>query len=63
MFDTCVRRSLDLVVQVDPQALERSTAREVAEYRIFHSIELNMRYPDRTGWLRINGALASSVDA
>jgi AcrR family transcriptional regulator len=46
-----------------PEALDRSTSREVVEYLVQHAIALNTRFPERTGCLGINGALASSDEA
>ncbi len=46
-----------------PVALELPTAREVAAHVLHKAVELNTRYPDRTGCLGINGALAASDDA
>jgi len=39
------------------------TAREVAAHILMGAVDLNTRYPDRTGCLGINGALAASDDA
>jgi len=46
-----------------PEALELPTAREVAAHILMGAVDLNTRYPDRTGCLGINGALAASDDA
>jgi AcrR family transcriptional regulator len=46
-----------------PGALELPTARDVAAHLLHKAVELNTRYPDRTGCLGINGALAVSDDA
>lgn len=46
-----------------PKALQLPTAREVAAYILYHSVDLNTRYPDHTGCLNINGALAGSDEA
>ena len=46
-----------------PEALELPTARDVAAHLLHKAVELNTRYPDRTGCLGINGALAGSDDA
>jgi AcrR family transcriptional regulator len=46
-----------------PAALAQATSREVAEYILCAAVELNTRYPDRTGCLGINGVLAGSDDA
>jgi AcrR family transcriptional regulator len=45
------------------EALELPTSRDVAAHVLYGSIELNTRYPDRTGCLGINGGIAVSDDA
>jgi AcrR family transcriptional regulator len=45
-----------------PEALQLPTAREVAAQLLHKAVDLNTRYPDRTGCLGINGALAGSDD-
>ncbi len=46
-----------------PEALELPTAREVATHHLHKALQLNTRFPDRTGCLGINGAVAGSMDA
>ncbi|MCJ2130677.1 TetR/AcrR family transcriptional regulator [Methylobacterium sp. E-045] len=46
-----------------PAAIERSTARDVAEGVLFGAVELSTRFSDRTGCLGVNGALAGSDEA
>jgi AcrR family transcriptional regulator len=46
-----------------PAALEQPTSREVAAHILRGAVELNTRFPDRTGCLGIHGALAGSDDA
>lgn len=46
-----------------PEALDLPTARDVAAHLFYRSIELNTRYPDHTGCLIINGALAGADEA
>ena len=46
-----------------PEALQKPTSREVAAHLVHKAVELNTRYPDHTGCLGINGALAGSDDA
>jgi AcrR family transcriptional regulator len=46
-----------------PEALQLPTAREVAAHLVYKAVDLNTRYPDRTGCLGINGAVAGSDDA
>jgi AcrR family transcriptional regulator len=63
LFRKALARYDERYLDYIPAALERPTAREVAEHLIKHAIELNTRYADRTGCLGVNGALASSDDA
>lgn len=58
-IDRYYARYLDFV----PVSLEQPTSREVASYILTHAVELNTRYPDRTGCLGIHGALAGSDGA
>lgn len=46
-----------------PEALELPTALQVAAHILHKAVDLNTRYPDRTGCLGINGALAGSEAA
>jgi len=46
-----------------PEALKLPTAREVAAHILRHAADLNTRYPEHTGCLGINGALAGSDEA
>jgi hypothetical protein len=46
-----------------PAALQLPTSREVAAHIVYKAVDLNTRYPDHTGCLGINGALAGSDDA
>ena len=46
-----------------PEALQLPTAREVAAHFLRGAVDLNTRYPDRTGCFGINGVLAGSDDA
>ena len=46
-----------------PAALAEPTAREVATHALKAGVNLATRYPDHTGCLGINGALAASEDA
>jgi AcrR family transcriptional regulator len=46
-----------------PEALSLPTARDVAARILHKAVDLNTRYPDHTGCLGINGALAGSDDA
>lgn len=46
-----------------PEALELPTSRQVAAHFLRGAVDLNTRYPDRTGCFGINGVLAGSDDA
>lgn len=46
-----------------PEAFQLPTAREVAAHILYNAADLNTRYPDHTGCLYINGALAASDEA
>jgi AcrR family transcriptional regulator len=46
-----------------PEALELPTARQAAAHFLRGAVELNTRYPDRTGCFGINGVLAGSDDS
>ena len=46
-----------------PEALQLPTARQVAAHILYNAADLNTRYPDHSGCLGINGALAGSDEA
>lgn len=46
-----------------PEALALPTAREVARHILYSSVEINTRFPDHTGCLGINGAVAGSTES
>ena len=46
-----------------PEAMALPTARAVAAHILVHAADLNTRYPEHTGCLIINGALAGSDEA
>lgn len=46
-----------------PEALALPTSREVVAHLLYSSLDLNTRYPDKTGCLGINGAVAGSDEA
>jgi AcrR family transcriptional regulator len=58
-LDRYYERYLDFI----PKALQLPTSREVAAHILYSSIDLNTRYPNHTGCLGINGALAVSDEA
>lgn len=63
LFRQALARYNEQYLAYIPDALQLPTAREVAEHLVHKAVELNTRYPDRTGCLGINGALAGSDDA
>lgn len=62
LFRQAVERYYERYLDYFPKALERPTAREVAEHVLYRAIELNT-HPDHPGCLGINGALAVSDEA
>ena len=60
LFKKALERYYDHHLAFFPLALLLPTAREVIECLLLKSIELNTRYPDKTGCLGIQGALACS---
>jgi hypothetical protein len=46
-----------------PEGLQLPTAREVVAHILHSSVNINTRFPDRTGCLGIHGALAGSNDS
>lgn len=63
LFRRALARYYDRYMRFVPEALALPTSREVAAHILRGTVELNTRYPDRTGCLHINGALAVSDDA
>jgi AcrR family transcriptional regulator len=63
LFRQALARYDEQYLDYIPEALELPTAREVASHMLHKAVELNTRYPDRTGCLGINGAMAGSDDA
>ncbi|MFV3130052.1 TetR/AcrR family transcriptional regulator [Niveispirillum sp. KHB5.9] len=63
LFRRALERYYELYLDFIPQALAKPTAREVAAHMLYNSVELNTRFPDRTGCFNINGALAVSDGA
>ena len=63
LFRKALARYDERYLDYIPEALELPTAREVAAHVLRKTVELNTRYPDRTGCLGINGAVAGSDDA
>jgi AcrR family transcriptional regulator len=63
LFRQALARYDERYLSYFPEALQLPTAREVAAHLLHEAVGLNTRYPDRTGCLGINGALAASDDA
>ncbi|RAI00870.1 TetR family transcriptional regulator [Acuticoccus sediminis] len=63
LFRRALERYEERYLGYIPEALERPTAREVAAHILYSAVDLNTRYPDHTGCLAINGALAASDGA
>lgn len=63
LFTRALERYYAHYLNFIPEALKLATSLEVAEHILRGAVELNTRYPDRTGCLGINGALACSDDA
>lgn len=62
LFRRALARYEERYLHYIPDALQLSTARQVAAHILHHAVDLNTRYPDHTGCLGINGALAGSDD-
>lgn len=60
LFKKALERYYDHYLAFFPAALELPTAKEVVECLFFKSLELNTQYPNKTGCLGIQGALACS---
>ncbi len=63
LFRLALDRYSERFLHYIPEALQLSTARQVAAHILFNAADLNTRYPDHTGCLGINGAVAASDDA
>lgn len=63
LFRQALARYAELYLHYIPEALLLPTAREVAAHILYNAADLNTRYPDHTGCLGVNGALAVSDDA
>lgn len=55
-LDRYSERYLDYI----PEALKLPTSRQIAAHILYNAVDLNTRYPDHTGCLGINGAVAGS---
>ncbi len=58
-LDRYSERYLDYI----PEALKLPTSRQVAAHILYNAVNLNTRFPDHTGCLGINGAVAGSDEA
>lgn len=63
LFRRALARYYERYLDYFPKALQRPTAREVAEHILYSAADLSTRYPDHPGCLGINGVLAGSDDA
>lgn len=63
LFRRALERYYEHYMDFIPAALEQPTSRKVAEHILRGAAELNTRYPDRTGCLGVQGALAGTDDA
>ncbi|EAQ33301.1 TetR/AcrR family transcriptional regulator [Idiomarina baltica] len=63
LFRRALERYYEHYLDFFPAALEQPTSREVVSHILHKAAELHTRYPDRTGCLGIQGALAGSDDA
>lgn len=63
LFRRALERYSEQYLRFIPDALQSPTAREVAAHILYSSAELSTRYPNHTGCLAINGALAASDEA
>jgi AcrR family transcriptional regulator len=59
VLDRYAERFMDFI----PVALQQPTSREVAAHMLHGSVDLNTRFPEQTGCLGINGAVAGSDDS
>jgi AcrR family transcriptional regulator len=58
-LDRYSERYLDYI----PEALKLPTSRQVAAHILYNAVDLNTRFPNHTGCLGINGAVAGSDEA
>ncbi len=60
LFRKALDRYSERYLDYLPVALKLPTSREVAAHILYKAVELNTRFPDHTGCLGINGAMAGS---
>jgi AcrR family transcriptional regulator len=63
LFRRALARYDELYLGYISEALQLPTSREVAAHILYNAADLNTRYPDNTGCLAVNGALAGSDDS
>lgn len=63
MFRKALKRYYDRFMNFIPDALSKPTAYEVVHRMLYGALELHTQYPDHSGCLGINGALAVSDEA
>jgi AcrR family transcriptional regulator len=63
LFRRALARYDELYLGYVSEALQLPTSREVAAHILYNAADLNTRYPDNTGCLAVNAALAGSDDA
>jgi AcrR family transcriptional regulator len=63
LFRQALARYDERYLDYIPEALQLPTSRQVAAHILHNAVDLNTRYPDHTGCLGVNGAVAGSDDA
>lgn len=63
LFRQALARYDERYLDYIPEALRLPTSRQVAAHILHNAVDLNTRYPDHTGCLGVNGAVAGSDDS
>ncbi|XAZ21815.1 TetR/AcrR family transcriptional regulator [Sinorhizobium sp. B11] len=63
LFRKALDRYSERYLDYLPVALKLPTSREVAAHILYNAVDLNTRFPNHTGCLGINGAVAGSDEA
>lgn len=63
LFRRALDRYSERYLDYLPEALKLPTSREVAAHILYNAVDLNTRFPNHTGCLGINGAVAGSDEA
>lgn len=63
LFRKALDRYSERFLEYIPEALRLPTSRQVAAHILYNAVDLNTRFPDHTGCLGINGAVAGSDEA